>query len=153
MVQIGKKAPDFKLTADNGKIYSLKDFKGKKIILYFYPKDNTSGCTKEACGFKDNIKIFNSKNVIILGISRDSTESHIKFKEKFNLPFNLLTADSMEILEEYDVWKEKSLYGRKYMGIERSTFMIDETGKITEIFRKVKVNGHIKELIENIDKQ
>ena len=150
MLKIGDKAPDFKLTADDGKIYSLKDFKGKKIILYFYPKDMTSGCTSEACDFRDNIKLFQKKNSIVIGVSKDNIESHKKFKLKYNLPFTLMSDENMDMLKAYDVWKEKSMYGKKYMGIERTTYIIDEKGVIKEIFRKVKVKGHIEEILNKI---
>jgi thioredoxin-dependent peroxiredoxin len=150
MIKAGEKAPDFKLTADDGKEYSLKDFKGKKLVLYFYPKDMTSGCTAEACDFRDNIKLFRKKNTVIIGVSKDSAESHRKFKSKYELPFTLLSDESMEMLNAYGVWKEKSMYGRKYMGIERTTFLIDEKGIVKEIFNKVKVNGHIDEILNKI---
>lgn len=150
MLKEGIKAPAFSLNADDGKTYSLKDFKGKTVILYFYPKDNTSGCTAEACDFRDNIKIFAKKNAVILGISKDSIKSHQNFKKKYSLPFALLSDENIEILEKYGVWKEKSMYGRKYMGIERSTFIIDEKGKIKKIYRNVKVKGHIEELLNSI---
>ncbi len=150
MLKEGIKAPEFSLNADDGKTYRLKDFKGKMVILYFYPKDNTSGCTAEACDFRDNIKIFTKKNAVILGISKDSIKSHQNFKEKYSLPFTLLSDENVEILEKYGVWKEKSMYGRKYMGVERSTFVIDENGKIKKIFRNVKVKGHIEELLNSI---
>ena len=150
MLKAGDKAPDFKLTADDGKTYSLKDFAGKKIILYFYPKDNTSGCTAEACDFRDNIKLFKKKNAVVIGVSKDSIESHKKFKAKFELPFLLLSDETMKTLNDYMVWKEKSLYGRKYMGIERTTYLIDEKGKIQNIYNKVKVDGHIEEILNNI---
>jgi thioredoxin-dependent peroxiredoxin len=150
MLKTGDKAPDFKLTADDGKIYSLKDFKGKKLILYFYPKDMTSGCTAEACDFRDNIKLFSKKNSVVIGVSKDNTESHKKFKAKYDLPFTLLSDESMEMLNSYEVWKEKSMYGRKYMGIERTTYIINEKGIIEEIFKKVKVTGHIEEILNKI---
>ncbi|MFA5404952.1 MAG: thioredoxin-dependent thiol peroxidase [Ignavibacteria bacterium] len=150
MLKIGDKAPEFKLTADDGKTYSLKDFKGKKIILYFYPKDMTSGCTAEACDFRDNIKLFQKKKSVVIGVSKDSTDSHKKFKTKYELPFTLLSDENMEMLKEYGVWKEKSMYGRKYMGIERTTFVIDEKGIIKEIYNKVKVKGHIEEILKII---
>lgn len=150
MLKTGDKAPDFKLTADDGKIYSLKDFIGKKLILYFYPKDMTSGCTAEACDFRDNIKLFSKKNSVVIGVSKDNTESHKKFKAKYELPFALLSDESMEMLNAYEVWKEKSMYGRKYMGIERTTYIINEKGIIEEIFNKVKVTGHIEEILNKI---
>ncbi len=150
MLKIGDKAPNFKLTADDGKTYSLKDFKGKKLILYFYPKDMTSGCTAEACDFRDNIKLFHKKNSVVIGVSKDNIESHKKFKSKYNLPFTLLSDENMEMFKAYDVWKEKSMYGKKYMGIERTTYIIDENGIIKEIFNKVKVKGHIEEILKKI---
>ncbi len=150
MLKSGDKAPDFSLQSDTGEKINLKDLKGKKVILYFYPKDNTSGCTKEACDFRDSIKTFNKKNAVIIGVSRDSTESHRKFKSKYELPFTLLSDESADILKKYGVWKEKSMYGRKYMGIERTTFIINEKGEIERIYNKVKVNGHIEEIIKTI---
>jgi peroxiredoxin Q/BCP len=150
MLRIGMKAPDFKLKNENGIEISLNDFDGKIIILYFYPKDNTSGCTAEACDFRNHIKMFEKKNSVIIGISKDSVQSHLKFKEKFDLPFNLLADESLEVIKKYGVWKEKSLYGKKYMGIERTTFIIDEKGLIKDIFYKVKVSGHIEEVFNKI---
>src|SRR5689334_9312763 len=130
----GDKAPEFKLKNDSGEEVSLKDFKGKSVVLYFYPKDDTPGCTKEACDFKEQQKKFDKKNAIIIGVSPDSVESHVKFKKKFGLPFYLLSDPDKKIVEAYGVWKEKSMYGRKYMGVERTTFVIDGNGKITKIF-------------------
>ncbi|MBI5402450.1 MAG: thioredoxin-dependent thiol peroxidase [Ignavibacteriae bacterium] len=150
MLEKNDKAPDFKLNADDSKTYSLKDFRGKKLILYFYPKDMTSGCTAEACDFRDNAKLFHKKNAVIIGVSKDSVESHRKFRTKYELPFTLLSDESTNMLEAYGVWKEKSMYGRKYMGIERTTFIIDEKGYISEIFKKVKVTGHIVEILKLI---
>ncbi|MFN0117382.1 MAG: thioredoxin-dependent thiol peroxidase [Elusimicrobiota bacterium] len=147
MLKIGDKAPDFKLQNDNDEMVSLKDLKGKNVVLYFYPKDDTPGCTKEACGFRDEIKAFSKKNVVIYGVSADPIESHQKFKKKFSLSFPLLSDPSKEMIQAYGVWKEKSMYGKKYMGIERTTFIINETGKITQIFPKVKVDGHIEEVL------
>lgn len=151
MLKIGDKAPDFKLNSDSEKIISLKDFKGKKVILYFYPKDNTSGCTKEACDFRDNIKLFEKKNTVVIGVSKDSVESHKKFKSKFELPFHLLSDESTNMISDYGVWKEKSMYGRKYMGIERTTFLVNEKGIIENIWNKVKVPGHIEEILKSIN--
>ena len=148
MVEEGKKAPVITLNDQDGKKVSLNDFKGKNIILYFYPKDNTSGCTLEACNFRDDFPKLGNMKAIIFGVSPDSVESHKKFAEKYNLPFRLLSDEKKSVLKEYDVWKEKSMYGRKYMGVERSTFVIDETGKIRKIFRKVKVADHNKEIME-----
>lgn len=148
MIEEGKKAPAFKLKDQNGKVYSLKDFSGKKLILYFYPKDNTSGCTKEACNFRDNFSLFGKYNAVIVGVSGDSETSHKKFADKFSLQFTLLSDESKEMLQKYGVWKEKSMYGKKYMGIERTTFIIDENGIIKKIFPKVKVEKHIEEVLE-----
>ena len=129
------------------KEYSLNDFKGQKVILYFYPKDNTSGCTQEACDFRDNINRLASYATVI-GVSPDSVKSHKSFKEKQSLNFILLSYPEHKLAEDFEVWKEKSMYGRKYMGIERSTFIIDKNGKIEKEWRKVKVKGHVDEVIE-----
>lgn len=150
MLKIGDPAPDFKLTSDKGEIVSLKDFKGRKVVLYFYPKDMTSGCTAEACDFRDNVKKFEKKNTVVIGVSADSLDSHKKFKDKYDLPFILLSDETKKMLKDYGVWKEKSMYGRKYMGIERTTYVIDEKGKIEKIFNKVKVDGHIDEILESL---
>ncbi|MDQ3021631.1 MAG: thioredoxin-dependent thiol peroxidase [Bacteroidota bacterium] len=150
MLNIGDKAPDFSLISDEGKEVSLKDLKGKKVILYFYPKDDTSGCTAEACSFRDNIKIIEKKNAVVIGVSKDNTKSHQKFKKKFDLPFILLSDENLGMIKDYDVWKEKSMYGKKYMGIERTTYIIDENGKIKDIFNKVKVDGHTEEVLERL---
>lgn len=150
MLKPGDKAPDFSLISDTGEKFSLKDLKGKKVILYFYPKDDTSGCTKEACSFRDNIKVIQKKNAVVIGVSKDNTASHQKFKKKYDLPFTLLSDESLDMIKSYDVWKEKSMYGKKYMGIERTTFIIDEKGKIQDIFNKVKVEGHTEEILEKL---
>lgn len=148
MLEIGKKAPDFSLENQDGKKISLKDFTGKKVVLYFYPKDDTSGCTKEACSFSENLPKFSKIDAVILGVSPDSVKSHKKFAEKYKLKFDLLADEDKKVVEKYVVWKEKSMYGRKYMGVERTTFIIDEKGKINKIFYKVKVDGHDKEVLE-----
>ena len=132
------------------KEYSLNDFKGQKVILYFYPKDNTSGCTQEACDFRDNINRLTSYATVI-GVSPDSIKSHKSFKEKQSLNFILLSDSEHKLAEEFEVWKEKSMYGRKYMGIERSTFILDKNGKIEKEWRKVKVKGHIAEVIDYLN--
>jgi len=147
-LQTGDKAPSFKLKNQNNKLISLSELKGKPVVLYFYPKDDTSGCTKEACNFRDEFPKFGKMKAEIIGISADSVESHKKFAEKYKLPFNLLSDEKKEVIEKYGVWQEKSMYGRKYMGIVRSTFIIDEKGKISKIFPKVKVNEHNKEVME-----
>ena len=147
-LEVGDKAPSFKLKNQDGKTISLTDLKGKPIVLYFYPKDDTSGCTKEACNFRDEFPKFGKMKAEIIGVSADSIESHKKFAEKYKLPFDLLSDESKEIVEKYGVWKEKNMYGRKYMGIVRTTFIIDAQGKIRKIFEKVKVDEHNKEVME-----
>jgi peroxiredoxin Q/BCP len=148
MLKPGDKAPDFKLKSDSGEILSLKDYKGKKVVLYFYPKDMTSGCTVEACDFRDNIKKFEKNNAVVIGVSADDTKSHVKFKEKYDLSFTLLSDESHKMLVDYGVWQEKSMYGKKYQGIVRTTFVIDGNGKIEKVFEKVKVDGHVNEILE-----
>jgi peroxiredoxin Q/BCP len=148
MVEEGKKAPDFTLPDQDGKKVKLSDFKGKYVVLYFYPKDDTSGCTKEACNFRDTFPKFKSVDAVILGVSPDSVSSHKKFAEKYNLPFRLLADEDKKVVEKYGVWKEKSMYGKKYMGVERTTFIIDPDGKIKKIFPKVKVDNHHNEVLE-----
>lgn len=146
---------DIKLTGldieGSEKEFSVSDFKGKRVILYFYPKDNTSGCTQEACDFRDNINRL-TKYAVVIGVSPDSIKSHKSFKEKQNLNFILLSDSEHKLAEEFNVWKEKSMYGRKYMGIERSTFIIDKNGNIEKEWRKVKIKGHIDEVISFISK-
>lgn len=149
-LKIGDNAPSFSLLDDSGSKVSLSALKGKKLVLYFYPKDDTSGCTKEACSFRDSIKVFEKKNTVVIGVSKDSVASHQKFKNKYDLPFPLLSDESTEMLSKYGVWKEKSMYGKKYMGIERTTFVIDESGKIKAIFKKVKVDGHTDEVLNSL---
>ena len=146
-VKTGDKAPDFSLPADgNGKI-SLSKLRGKKVILYFYPKDDTSGCTAEACGFRDNLPKFGKSDAVVIGVSRDSVASHDKFKKKYELPFQLASDGDGKVCEAFGTWVEKSMYGRKYMGIERATFLIDAKGAIRNIWRKVKVPGHVEEVL------
>lgn len=147
-LKVGDKAPSFKLKNQEGETISLADLKGKAIVLYFYPKDDTSGCTKESCNFRDEFPKFGKLNAEIIGVSADSVESHKKFASKYSLPFNLLSDEKREMIEKYGVWKEKSMYGRKYMGIERTTFIINPDGKITNIFPKVKVEDHNQEVME-----
>ncbi len=150
MLEAGKKAPLFTLHDENNKKVSLSDFRGKKVVLYFYPKDMTSGCTQEACDFRDSFQNFQKSKAVILGVSIDSPESHKKFIDKFELPFMLLSDLDKKVVRKYGVWKEKNMYGRKYMGIERTTFVIDEEGIIKNIFSKVKVSGHADEVMKSL---
>src|SRR5437867_4506396 len=143
----GDPAPDFRLPADDGKTYSLKDLKGQRVVLYFYPKDDTPGCTKEACSFRDADSIYRSKGIRVLGVSTDDERSHQKFISKFQLPFDLLADTDKKIVNDYGVWGEKSMYGKKYMGTNRKTFLIDENGKIAKIFDKVDVANHADEVL------
>ena len=144
MVGVGDKAPDFTLKSDEEKDVSIKDYVGKKVVLYFYPKDGTPGCITEAKEFRDMVGQFEKENAIILGVSKDSVESHKRFKRSNNLPFTLLSDPEGRALNAYDVWKKKSLYGKTFMGIERSTFLIDEKGIVQKVYRKVKPVGHAK---------
>jgi len=146
-IETGKKAPDFKLPGDGGTTISLKELRGKPVILYFYPKDDTSGCTAEACGFRDALPSFSKVKAQVIGISRDSVKSHDKFKEKYKLPFRLASDEEGKVCEAYGTWVQKSMYGRKYMGIERSTFLIDAEGVMRNMWRKVKVPGHVEEVL------
>jgi peroxiredoxin Q/BCP len=142
LIEVGEKAPDFTLQADNEKDVSLSDYHGKKVVLYFYPKDGTVGCTQEAIEFRDLAKDFEKEGAVILGVSKDSIKSHQKFKQKHELPFTLLSDPESKVLNMYGVWKEKKLYGRTFMGTERTTFLIDEKGIIQKIYHKVKAKGH-----------
>ena len=144
----GDKAPDFTAKDQNGKTVSLADFKGKTVILYFYPKDDTPGCTKEACSFRDADDVYRSKGIKVFGVSTDDEKSHQKFISKFQLPFDLLADTDKDIVEKYGVWGEKSMYGKKYMGTIRKTFLIDEKGKIAHIFDKVNVSEHADEVLK-----
>lgn len=147
MLKEGSKAPDFTATNQNGEKVKLSDLKGKRVVLYFYPKDDTPGCTKEACSFRDADDEYSKKGIKVLGVSTDSESSHQKFISKFSLPFDLLADTDKNIVEKYGVWGEKSMYGRKYMGTLRKTFLIDENGKIVKIFDKVKVDEHADEVL------
>jgi len=147
MPKEGDPAPDFRLPADDGKTYALKDLRGRKVVLYFYPKDDTPGCTKEACSFRDNLSRVQSKGAIVLGVSKDDLASHAKFREKYSLSFPLLSDPEGKVLTAYGVWKEKNLYGKTFMGIERTTFVIDERGRIQKVFPRVKVDGHVDEVL------
>jgi len=143
-VNVGDPAPDFDLPGDGGTRVSLKALRGKPVVLYFYPKDDTTGCTKEACGFRDALPDFSAADAEIVGVSRDSVARHDKFKAKYDLPFRLVSDEDGTLCEAYGVWVEKSMYGRKYMGIERSTFLIDGAGTIRAVWRKVKITGHVE---------
>ena len=151
-LQEGTQAPDFLLPVAGGKTVRLSDFKGKKnVVLYFYPKDDTPGCTREACDFRDTVKKFRALNAEVLGVSFDSASSHQKFSEKFKLPFPLLSDADKSVAEKYGVYKKKSLYGHSFMGIERTTFVIDRDLKIRKIFPKVKVEGHAEEVLKIVE--
>jgi len=147
---IGDRAPDFTLVSDQNQNITLSKLRGKKVILYFYPKDNTPGCTKEACDFRDQFAKFKAANVEIFGISKDSAKAHTKFKEKYQLPFTLLVDDHADVCEAYGVINKKSLFGKTFLGIQRSTFLIDEAGTIRAIWRKVKVPGHVEQLLSEL---
>ena len=151
MLEEGKEAPEIKLKDQNGNTVSLDEFKGQKVVVYFYPKDDTTGCTKEACKFRDEFPRFEKLDTKVIGISPDSIESHKKFAKKYNLPFTLLSDEGKEVLEAYDVWKQKSMYGRNYMGVERTTYIVDENGKIEKVFPKVKVENHIEEVLKALN--
>ncbi len=145
--EVGKPAPDFTLPTDGGGTVSLKDLRGKKVVIYFYPKDDTPGCTKEACGFRDSMPDFGAVDAEIVGISKDSVAKHDKFKAKYELPFTLAADEEGKVVEAYGSWVEKSMYGKKYMGIDRSTFLIDADGVLRAEWRKVKVPGHVEEVL------
>lgn len=154
MVKEGERAPDFELPSwPEGKPVRLSDFRGKWVVLYFYPKDMTSGCTKEACQFRDLHPQFEKVSAVVLGVSKDSLKSHQKFAEKYNLPFRLLSDENAGVAQAYGVWVEKSMYGRKYMGMERSTFLIDPEGIVRRVWRKVKVDGHADEVLKAIEEE
>ena len=150
-LEIGNKAPDFTLPANGNQEISLSDYKGQKVVLYFYPKDNTPGCTTESCSFRDHKKDFEGLNAQIIGISKCSVKKHDNFVAKQNLNFPLVSDENSNMCERYGTWKEKSMYGKTYMGIERSTFIIDEQGNIEAIWRKVKVKGHVEAVKEALD--
>ena len=147
-LKVGDKAPDFSLPTGDGETLSLKDLKGTKVVLYFYPRDSTPGCTREACDFRDNITVLRKKGAVVVGVSADSPASHEKFADKYALPFALVSDQNKELVKRYGVWKQKSFMGKKFLGIERTTFVIDEKGRIAHIFPKVKVIGHAKQILE-----
>lgn len=146
-LQVGEMAPDFELLSDAGEPVRLSQLRGKKVILYFYPKDDTPGCTTQACGFRDAYPAIEEKNAVVLGVSPDGQKAHQKFKTKFNLPFTLLVDDQHAVAEAYGVWVEKNMYGKKYMGVERSHFVIDEAGRLAEVARKVKPEDSVKSAV------
>ena len=151
MLEVGTKAPVFTLPDQNGNRVSLSDFVGKKVVLYFYPKDNTSGCTKQACGFAELYPQFEEMGAVVLGVSKDSVASHKKFEENYGLPFTLLSDPELTVIQAYDVWVEKTMYGRKYMGIERSTYLIDEDGVIVKAFVNVRPCDNPKKMLKEIE--
>ena len=151
MLETGTKAPAFELPDQNGVMHRLEDYKGKKVILYFYPKDNTPGCTKQACGYSERYPQFMEKGAVILGVSKDSVASHKRFEEKYGLAFTLLSDPERTVIEAYDVWKEKKLYGKVSMGVVRSTYVIDEKGVIEKVFEKAKPDTNAQEILEYLD--
>ena len=152
LLEVGDKAPAFKTTDQDGDDVSLRDFKGRKVVLYFYPKDDTPGCTKEACSFRDGWSKFRRKGVTVLGVSVDDAKSHRKFADKFSLPFRLLADADKEIVKAYGVWGEKSMYGRKYMGTHRVTYLVNEKGRIAAVWPGVKPDEHAEEVLAAIQK-
>ncbi len=151
MLETGTKAPEFTLPDQNGEMRSLADYKGHKVILYFYPKDNTPGCTKQACGFGELYPQFQEKGAVVIGVSKDSVASHKKFEEKYGLPFTLLSDTEKEVILAYDVWKEKKLYGKASMGVVRTTYLIDEDGVIIKAFDKVKASDNPTQMLEELE--
>lgn len=149
-VSIGKKAPAFSLPDHNGDTVKLSSFKGKIVVLYFYPKDDTSTCTKQACDYRDNAEMFAVDGAVVIGVSPDSVQSHTKFRAKYNLPFTLLADEDHSMCEKYGVWQEKSMYGRKYMGVVRSTVVIDAEGVVRAVFSPVNMKTHLKDLHEAV---
>ena len=147
-LKVGTRAPAFSLPNEKGRVVKLSELKGKKVVLFFYPKDDTPGCTKEACSFRDGLQAIRKKGAVVLGVSADSVASHQKFSQKFDFNFPLLSDESKAMIQAYGVWKEKSMYGRKYMGIERTTVLISKDGTISHVFPKVKVDGHYDEVLE-----
>ena len=147
MLEVGTQAPDFTLPDQNGNRHSLSDYRGKKVILYFYPKDNTPGCTKQACGFAERYPQFIEKGAVVLGISKDSVASHKKFEEKYGLPFTILSDPELVAIQAYDVWQEKKNYGKTYMGVVRTTYLIDEEGKIAKAFDKVNAADNPEQML------
>lgn len=152
MLEAGIKAPEFELPDQNGNMHTLKEYRGKKVILYFYPKDNTPGCTKQACGFGERYPQFMEKGAVVLGVSKDSVASHKKFEEKYNLPFTLLSDPELKAIKAYDVWQEKKNYGKVSMGVVRTTYLIDEKGMIEKVFKNVKAAENPEQMLEHVTK-
>lgn len=150
MLEAGMKAPEFALPDQNGKVHTLEEYKGKKVILYFYPRDNTPGCTKQACGFGELYPEFSEKGAVVLGVSKDSVASHKKFEEKYGLPFTLLSDTELTCIQAYDVWKEKNMYGKKVMGVVRTTYLIDEKGVIVKAFSKVRAADNAGQMMKEL---
>ena len=153
MLEVGMKAPLFTLLDKNGNLVSLSDFLGKKVVLYFYPKDNTPGCTRQACAFGESYEAFQAKNTVVIGISKDSAASHLRFAEKYHLPFILLSDPELQAIQAYGVWQEKKLYGKVSMGVVRSTYLIDERGMIEKVMPKVKPDTNARELLAYLGAQ
>jgi thioredoxin-dependent peroxiredoxin len=147
VVGAGQEAPDFELTSDGGDRVRLSQFRGKPVVLYFYPRDDTPGCTKQACGIRDSYDDFTERGAVVLGVSPDEESAHVRFKERYGLPFTLLADPDHEVAERYGVWGERKYMGRAYMGIERSTFLIDEEGRITKVMRRVKPDTHVEQVL------
>ncbi len=150
MVEEGKPAPDFELKSDAGETVRLSDLKGKPVVVYFYPKDDTPGCTAQACGIRDNYEAFGERGAVVLGISPDDESSHVKFKEKYGLPFTLLADPDHRVAEQYGVWGERKLYGKTYMGVERSTFVIGPDGNVAHVMRRVKPDTHAQQVLDSL---
>jgi thioredoxin-dependent peroxiredoxin len=150
VVEEGQEAPDFELTSDAGERIQLSQFRGKPVVLYFYPRDDTPGCTKQACGIRDNYDDFEQRGAVVLGVSPDKETSHFKFKQKYGLPFTLLADPEHEVAEQYGVWAEKKYMGRTYMGVERSTFLIDPEGRIAKVMRRVKPDTHVERVLAEL---
>jgi thioredoxin-dependent peroxiredoxin len=148
MVEEGKPAPDFELTSDSGETVRLSDFRGKPVVVYFYPRDDTPGCTAQARGIRDNYEAFGERGAVVLGISPDDENSHTKFKQKYGLPFTLLADPDHRVADQYGVWAERSMYGKTYMGIERSTFVIDAAGNVARVLRRVKPDTHVEQVLQ-----
>ena len=153
MLEVGTKAIDFTLPNELGEPITLSSFKGKKVVIYFYPKDNTPGCTKQACAFKAAYDIYKEKDIVVIGISKDSSKSHVRFKEKYELPFILLSDEELKVIQAYDVWKEKKLYGKTYMGVTRSTYVLDEEQTIIKTFEKASPANNAQDIVDYLNNE